>query len=469
MKKKEKEKKFLDYKHVHIHFTFSLSWDITQLKFNDLRVEFQKLDKRWELLHIHERPIFWDKKKFHKSYQPNLISENIKVLQIDGMLEDNATICIPIEEFKGQKLNRYEKILTNIQYTLRIFDNGTGIFTFIVCLDRKYASFKNIHRILRLAPNIANDGSSDFAQSFLLNPFIKGERDRKNCFILNKLDTFKYVTLQQLFWCLFTEPYPEWLRMEKFDWAKLWLDDDLLGLKDVKLVAPINWQSPFVFIIAEIENQDYERYIKNYKVHEGGENTVKEIASIACKMTLDNRNIEDDFNHLDLEYIKKNLGYSEEYKRLTNLCLDDRLFFTFSRRGAIAITSDMNRIPSNFVVPSLVNLIEILRARWHLCNIVNISLDKAIHDASYVSNNISPAKILDDIYKWRALFALYLRDPVPSLFDGGSITEIAEMAGEKLWLNKLTLDTFRKFDTLDKLLKDFLERKRVEQISQYFK
>src|SRR5437868_7716605 len=246
---KKLKQQFLDYKHVHVHFIFSFTWDITQVKFIDLKKTLQEADKRWGSYHIHERPIIWAKKKFHSYYQPNLISENIKVLQINDTLANKAIICVPAEEFKDQKLNRHDKIEANIQYTLRIFENGTGTFTFIVCLDKKFASFKNIHRTMRLAPNIADNKSMNYAQSFLLNNFIE---NKKNIFFQNELSSFKYITLQQIFWCLFTKQYPECLTMEQYDWGKLWLDDDLLGLKNVT-PAPVNWQSPFVFIIAEIE------------------------------------------------------------------------------------------------------------------------------------------------------------------------------------------------------------------------
>lgn len=450
---------FLNYEHVHVHFIYSFTWDITKLKFDKLKTKLTKNKKtKWEECLIYERPINWRNRKLNHYYHPNLISENKNVLQKNVFLKEINTVCIPIEPYMDSNVKKYISLPINLQYTIRLFENGTGTCTFICCLDKREANFTNIHRILRLSPNISNKSNSNFTDSFILNPFFKTFKTSNTIF--KKFINKKFITLQQIFWCLFNESFSNELKSDSINitWKDLWLDDNLLELSE----SSYNWQSPFVFTIAEINKEDYNEHFRYVKNAPPCENTVKEISSIACKLTLDNLKIDEEYKNLDLEYIKQNLGYSEKHHRLKNFCLDERLFFTFSRRGAIAITDNLYKIPSSFVVPSLLNLLEILRSRWHLCNIVNLGLDQAIYKLVSCEEDVPPTNLLNEIYKWRTLFALYLRDPIASLFDGGSIIEIAEIAEEKLWLNKLTSETYRKFDTLDKLLRDYLERKRIE-------
>src|SRR5207247_2605550 len=70
------------------------------------------------------------------------------------------------------------------------------------------------------------------------------------------------------------------------------------------------------------------------------------------------------------------LRYDHAEHRLLNLCRDKRLFAAFSRRGAIAITSDLARIPALFYVPSLLNMFELLRARLNAAVAVGSRLNQ---------------------------------------------------------------------------------------------
>ena len=149
------------------------------------------------------------------------------------------------------------------------------------------------------------------------------------------------------------------------------------------------------------------------------------------------------------------------------------MFYTIGKRGALAVTPDLKNNPSFFVLPTLANLVEILRSRWHLGTIVNLKLDESLEKIARLNSNknnqISLDDILDDIYKCRTLFGFFLQNPTPYLFDGGAITDIAE-AGENLfWLRHLSNVTEKKFNVIDGLLKDQFERKKLESLLKYYK
>jgi len=262
-----------------------------------------------------------------------------------------------------------------------------------------------------------------------------------------------YCSLHDLFRRLIVRP-PEWA---PDDAAKIWGRSDVVDLKDLKQ----DFQSPYVFTIAEVERNSFLRFRKHPSVH-----NAREVGSILCKLTLDNRYVQRDFLHMSEDYLSKVLPYNNERQGLLNLCLDRRLFFTLSRRGAIAITAGLEIIPSYFVIPSLLNLCEILRTRWYMGSVVSAGLDKAIAEIGSSAPNPSGDNPLDtmeltrNMFKWRTLAGAFLRDPVPFLFDGGSISEIAEMADRLLWLDHLRIETTRKFDFLDNLVSDYLNIQR---------
>ena len=149
--------------------------------------------------------------------------------------------------------------------------------------------------------------------------------------------------------------------------------------------------------------------------------------------------------------------------RIKNYSHHKDLFYTIDKRGAIAITHDFESNPSFFVLPTFMNLVEILRSRWHIGSIVNLKLDELFEE---LSENSDLSKIQNEIFKCRKLYGLFLKDPAPYLFDGGAITEIAITGDEIFWLSKLSTEMDNKLKTIDKLIDDLFLIKQYKEFTK---
>ena len=226
-----------------------------------------------------------------------------------------------------------------------------------------------------------------------------------------------------------------------------------------------DFQTPFVFTTAQVERNSFLRFRKSPTF-----DSQREVGSIFCKLTLDNRSILQHYLNLSEDYITEALPHNKARRALLNLCLDRRLFFAMSRRGAIALTASLADLPSCFVIPSFLNMCEILRGRWHIGSVVSARLDQAITelaDAISGGSNTenSPLAMMEKMVKWRLLAAAFLRDPVPFLFDGGSVCEMAESCERLLWLDRLRTEVTGKFALLDELVRDYLTIDRHRRLN----
>ena len=460
--------KFLNYKDVQIHFVYSFSWDLTKAKFDDLISNLKVTESSdefkinaWHKLKLHHRPLSWKTEHQGAYYQPNLISNKLYTLHRSGIIDENAEIYVPYELKNGtvKDLKKCKILSLRIEYNIRLFESGAGTCTFTIYLSQlNKITFEDINHVIHLAQNVQQIANSNHAtNSFLLNKRVISNKNNTlfSEFYPKHADCNNLISLNDLFSKILMDP-PRWFP-KGWRSKNLWFDKRILGNTE----KIYNWQSPYVFTVAEIEEKDFQTLIDKPK-----DDTIKEIATIAGKLTLENSKVKEDFKYLKREYIANTFGYFKDFKRnkdeadtigLRNFSHHKKLFYTISKRGGIALSSDFSQNPGYFVIPSLINVIEILRTRWHLGNIVNISLDDAIQKAA-LSDKLDV--VLNDIFKCRALFALFLQDPVPYLFDGGAITELAEFAEKEFWLIKLRDDTYRKFQALDYLINDYYNRQR---------
>ncbi len=456
---------FLNYQYVDINFIYSFTWDITQITWEDLCAELKDdHQKGWTIHPLHERIIQNDDKNLKYNYQPNLVFKT-QVLERSSQIFKNGELLLPLEQNCYQDPTKYKIIPIDLSYSIRLFDNGAATCTFRVCLHSDNINFHNIHAALHLTQNVdienrttsevAPEAETPFTQSFLLIPELSKSEDGWDHSLFPK--DSKRCSLYDLFYSLFVNP-PSWAPAAA---NELWNEREVIDFSQPNQSS----QSPFVFTIAQVERKSFLRFRKHPSLESN-----REIASILCKLTLDNRSIERDYSNLSENYIRYVIPYDNKRKGLINLCLDKRLFFTISRRGAIALTADLKGIPSYFVIPSLLNLCEILRARWHMGSIVSARLDQAIADMGRsvseknTANTLNPLQLMETMFKWRILAGAFLRDPTPFLFDGGSVSEVAEIAERLIWLDRLCEETKRKFEMLDQLVRDYLNIDRQRRL-----
>jgi len=465
------EHEFLEYEEALVYFIYSFSWDnsITWegLKKDLLRggkgeiLEDGSLSRKgWRMRRLHER-VLWDSGEVGPTYQPTLVTRKY-VLERTYPL-GSLVLLVPNEPYSGINIRECRKLTVDAEYTVRLFENGGAICTFTIHLPTEVANFENIHSVLHLAHNVDLGREPDGQQVHLTNAFIEipSKRTRQadlSLFPKEKGDS--YATDSGKNFCSLHDLFRKLLN-RKLSWTPVrqsaFLSDG--GVVDYDQLNQ-DFQSPFVFTAATVERNSFLRFRKSPTL-----NAAREVGSILCKLTLDNRYITKDFLHISEDYLATFLPYNAMRQGLVNLCLDRRLFFSFSRRAAVALTPRLDEIPSYFVVPSLLNLCEILRIRWYMGSIVSAELDNAIAKigSSTPGSGGKPLdvkQVIEEMFKWRTLAGAFLRDPIPFLFDGGSVSEIADLADRLLWLDHLRVEVTRKFDFLDKLVADYLNLER---------
>jgi hypothetical protein len=439
-----------------VHFIYSLAWDCERVPWKKL---LQQLTARgWKVRRLHERTLDGESVLPGPTYQPNLVSR-ARVLEWSVVVASSLRVKAPIEIYRGQELPKCREIEISLELTIRLFENGGGVATFLA-KPVGQLDFIGLHTLLRLAANVdrgeGTEGEKE-THDHLTAAFIDISQLSADASDLlpnesRESPTFGwgYISLHDVFRRLISIKHPR--LPEKA--PEIWIDNESLDTTDVHQ----DFQTPFVFIVGEVEEKEY------WIVTEGpSREQSQKIASLVCKLTLDNRHIERDYGYISEDYMRAALPFSETRRALANLCLDRRLFFTTSRRGCIALTPDLVGLPSYFVIPSLLNLVELLRVRWHLSSIVSTRLDRAIAQLSLGSDE-RPEEILRSLFRWRAMFGSFLRDPIPILFDGGSVTDVAEVAEKQHWLPQLLVETERKLDCLERLLRDKLNVRRWEEM-----
>lgn len=485
------EHSFLGYDRAVVHFIYSFSWDITTTAWSDLNADLKA--KGWNTRQLHERAFSSDGDVIY-SYQPGLVGQT-KVLERVGDFAGGLTLLVPIQTYQDKKLGECRRLTVPVKYTIRLFDNGSGILTFSVHLsvananvpaagqstapsglDQSQRFFQNIHWVLHLANNVDYGVEPVHVHSQLTSTFIQLPSSQTNLADTllpaepGECLTFGdgYCSLHDLFrrWLLSASP-PCWAPKNA---KKLWVDADVLNTNEIGQ----DFQTPYVFTALEVDRNSFLRFRRSPTL-----DAAREVGSILCKLTLDNRFILENYLNLSEDYIKDVLPYSEARGGLLNLCLDRRLFFAMSRRGAIALTGKCHvgeggkggfgDIPSSFVIPSFLNMCEILRGRWHIGCVVSACVDRAIAMLAGAISNTSnasptPLMIMEEMVKWRLLSASFLRDPVPFLFDGGSVCEMAEQCERLLWLERLRKEVTDKFQLLDQLVRDYLNIDRHRRL-----
>jgi hypothetical protein len=489
--------RFLDYNSVYVHFIYAFTWDISKITWEKLGDQLKEQSKGreelWEQRQLHERQFSWGEAQSNATYQPTLVTQK-SVFEITKIIGENINLLIPSENGKESKIwkKKHKTINVGLKFTTRLFDNGVATCTFVVKLDdkdlvnldEKNAIFENIHYVQHLAHNVdssdeSRNKSKHLTYSYIEIPSSKLSQNNSELFPQKKE---QYCSLHEIYYQILKGNQswiPPHIRKEKI-WAseikfeknndgKVPKNEDENEEFVIKLNnTTCNFQSPFLFTVAEIEESSYNEFFEDRSTEAAIPTTTeKEVASILCKLTLDNDSI-NDFHNLSDEYLNDILRYKSQKGPLGNLCLDQRLFFTISRRGAIALTASLNDIPSFFVIPSFLNLCEIFRARWYLGSVVSARLDRAlvqiarsVADPAYA---IDPLDLMEPMFRWRTLAGAFLRNPVPFLFDGGSVTEIAEIAEDLLWLNELGQEIEKKFELLDKLVRDYLNIERQRDL-----
>lgn len=487
---------FLDYKRADVHFVYSFLWKTSSPLKTDIFSKGLSASSStdWKSPLIHERIIGdingdAEESTWVGAYQPNFVFER-RCIELSGNFSgggrrkstNKVHLVVPMKmraPFPAAGTLASSKDTENSScvihpilaaWTMRLFDSGTGTFT--VRLSHKgnklstdpSTCFSLIHWLLRLTPNLDaapeshNDVSisdKDFpiVDSFIYSPAFG------TCRLFELMLFHRDTALKSVPAELFDEG--DSMRKQSF----LYADEHSLAYKtDVdkktrmsttprrptpqRAFTKSNWrenQTPFIVVTAVTEEKSLAR------LRESSPMLAREVGSLCAKLTLDNRQTLVDFQHLSTDYLVKALNYDEDQGRLVSLSHDHRLFFTFSKRGAVAISAAPNKLPALFVIPSLLNLFELAKARLHSGVVLGVRLAEM---ASNLANMKPDAAPIDEVEyaHLRKMVVLNLQNPLQYLFDGGSVTELALVIERTLFVNQVWRDVQHSFEMVDRLM-----------------
>lgn len=485
---------FLDYQRADLHFVYSFLWKTTTPIKSDIFSKglTEDNESKWATPAIHERIIDGigddhEEAPWIGAYHPNYVFER-KCIEVNGSFSsvdeqsNNAWLVVPMRlgsklpkkgertqliGAKGRNQCIVHPILVN--WTMRLFDSGAATITVRVCLndlrsfeDTSYR-FSLIHWVLRLTPNLdvepeAHNGvaieDSEFpiTDSFIYTP------DLGTCRLFELMLFHRDVALRDAPGEIFEEG--EYSPGRSYFYA----DERSLSYrkKSREEARPVvssppeaqeifqqsDWkenQTPYIFITSVLPEKSLARLSGPSKI------LAQEVGSICAKLTLDNRKILTDFHYLSTQYLVRALNYDQHQEMILNHGHDDRLFFTFGKRGALAISAFPHDLPALFVIPSLLNLFELAKARSHSGILLGIRLAELASAIADMSSGVDPIDEVEYAHL-RKLVVLNLQNPMQYLFDGGSVTELASLVDESFFISQTWRAVEHSFQMVDRLM-----------------
>lgn len=143
---------------------------------------------------------------------------------------------------------------------------------------------------------------------------------------------------------------------------------------------------------------------------------------------------------------------------LFNMGVDARLYVHVSRRSALCIFRDMATPPADHFLNDLLNLVEIVRARWHMLIIMNQVVDHAIRDfRSGVEDEDYESDKLRELVRLREWLSTSLEDPGIYVVAGEFLSNLSGHLEKTFRIDKLRKLVLGKFKLLEKLYRDVTE------------
>lgn len=281
-----------------------------------------------------------------------------------------------------------------------------------------------------------------------------------------------------------------------------WVDKDFLDFEKRN-----ESQSPYVFTVVHLDKDDKKHkrmwwnspcpdQYKKRRLHGKDDkilNCYKAVTALLVRPALWSRfDSEKPWELLENVRVPRNLLDEEGYFKDSHLTWDSRMLLLFHRRSSLLIglhtfeddltkeeiekkfgknperkrqyirdTNFRNFFEHASFSRSVLRLLEILRASWHMGIAINMLLDDVIDNIKSLSSP-SNLEALEKLIERRRMYARYLCDPTPYTFEGSQIVDISTRAEEELWLRRLREMTKAKFETIDRLFEDQLNLAKID-------
>lgn len=134
---------------------------------------------------------------------------------------------------------------------------------------------------------------------------------------------------------------------------------------------------------------------------------------------------------------------------LHNLYFLSKLFIQMSRRSIILITDNLNDRPSSYVIPTLLDIVEMTHTRWQNLIIQNVLLDRSIKILS--DNKKKPKEELSLLISTINNVSQCLEDPLIYNVSGNILREIGLELRKTFRIEELTSLLLNKISLLEKV------------------
>ncbi len=422
---------FLDYRSVDIYFVFSFVFDFLE--------PYEELVERLEGLGWTQgtpedrqgRPPFLVIKR-----KPNGDREKYTSNSLFKCLLPNTRVELLYQELDAKKDWRWDAAFdVSVEAVARLFDNGAGSITFKVSCDDDI-DFVKVYQLLSLS-----------------------QRQYKKDRILSRIrfpDEKQPDELYRLFVRLLRESISAINTYEKHYVALQ--DEEIMDLNDRETHA----QNPYVLSLVELN-------ISNEKTpffHQAAldDFRYKELASILFRLIFPHgfsENVREHISNTRIPY-----GLLNEAGHLRNFAWDNRVLMCFSQTSSLLGCLEKNETPALVIRRSMLDIIEILRTRWHMSVLINAQLDQDL-ESFRLERSGDNIDVLGRLIKRRRRFASFLHDPLPYSFEGGSVSRLSAVATEEMALPSLRQMTFEKLNTLDRLHADQMKYLKLKDFDSY--
>ena len=157
---------------------------------------------------------------------------------------------------------------------------------------------------------------------------------------------------------------------------------------------------------------------------------------------------------------------------LQNYCQNERFFITLGPRGAVVAYEEKHREAYEFLRVSALNMIEILRGRYHNLVAARTILDNTIRRLGVEALNDHESKGEDDLrcilklmMEANFIYGLVVSDPGVYLLDGSTLSHLDSLAQKYLHLRTLREDTALKMEALQRFWSEYQDQRRHDIIS----
>lgn len=233
--------------------------------------------------------------------------------------------------------------------------------------------------------------------------------------------------------------------------ALTWIDEEVIDVGK-------ETQSPWVVTVLEVEGEVAEAFccqeLSGSSLSQEKMTRVSVYESQIAPIIF--RAVSEDF---PLEPTYLNAQNSASVSGLSSLNVDARLFVSVSRRSILCICRDKDQDPAKYFLPSLLDICELTRMRWHMLIVMNKLLDNTLRKLRKEGEKRDrrPEDELREMMNLREWLATCLEDPGIYSVAGDALSQINQDLRKTFRIEELQHMLLGKIDLMDRMYRDIVQ------------